>query len=228
MAIKSIYLSGIFLIHIYIKYTATLKNITLGVAIPWSGDNWDAGRRFAAAVTVAVERLNADKSFLPGYSVSFIWADSKCEEKDALSVIIDMCTKYNKPVNAVIGPACSDGCKIGALIAAHFNIPIVSYGCAASFLSDTKNYPTFARTVGVYSKSGRIFVRLMKKYGWKRIAILTPTSGIWSSIMNGVRKDIENTNELEVAYFQNFDKGSVTDSFIRKILIDATKKSHSK
>lgn len=223
-----VFKSLIFLLIHTIPETYSLKQIKLGVPIPWSGEKWDAGRRFAAGITIAVEAINKDPHLLPGYNVSFVWGDSKCEERDGLAVMLDMYTKTQHPVNAIIGPACSDGCKVGAMMASHWNIPIISYGCAASFLSSPNAYPNFARTVGVYSKSGRIFVELMKQYNWNRIAILTPTSGIWSSIMNEVRRDIENENNLEVSYFQNFNDETVTDDFIRRILSDAVKKSHSK
>lgn len=205
-----------------------MKNIKLGVPIPWSGKSWGAGPRFAAGITVAVENINNDPTLLSGYNVTFEWGDSKCEERDALAVMLDMYTKSDQPVNAIIGPACSDGCKVGAMMAAHWDIPIVSYGCAASFLSSHSTYPNFARTVGVYSKSGRIFVGLMKEYNWKKISIITPTSGIWSSIMNGVRQDIESEDGLEVSYFQNFNHETVSEDFLRRILQDAVKKSHSK
>lgn len=203
-----------------------LQQIKLGVPIPWSGDSWDAGRRFAAGITVAVEEINKNPNLLPGYNVSFVWGDSKCQESDGLAVMLDMYTKTDHPVNAIIGPACSDGCKVGAMLASHWNIPIISYGCAASFLSSPTTYPNFARTVGVYSKSGRIFVKLMKQYGWDRIAILTPTSGIWSSIMDGVRRDIDNEG-LQV-FYRNFNHDTVTGDILRRDLSDLKKKAHSK
>ena len=208
--------------------TAVKKPIRLGVPIPWSGKNWDAGPRFASGITIAVEKINADPTLLPGYNVSFIWGDSKCDEKTSIGVMTDMLKDDDFPVNALIGPACSDGCRSGSFLSDHLNVPMVSYGCAASFLSETNKFPNFARTVGVYSKSGRIFVELMKQYGWDRLAILTPTSGIWSSIMNGVSLDIESEKGLQVSYFQNFNKDSVSNDFLKKTLKDASTKAHSK
>lgn len=213
--------------HVSKIASSTLKPIRLGVPIPWSGDNWDAGPRFASGITIAVEKINKDPTLLAGYNVSFVWGDSKCDEKASIGVMTDMLKDEELPVNALIGPACSDGCKSGSFLSDHLNIPMVSYGCAASFLSETKRFPNFARTVGVYSKSGQIFVALMKHHGWDRLAILTPTSGIWSSIMNGVRRDIETAEALQVSYFQNFNKDSVTDDFLKRILKDASTKAHS-
>ena len=213
--------------HVSTTSSTTLKPIRLGVPIPWSGGNWDAGPRFASGITIAVEKINRDPTLLAGYNVSFIWGDSKCDEKASLGLMTDMLKDEQFPVNALIGPACSDGCKSGSFLSDHLNVPMVSYGCAASFLSETKRYPNFARTVGVYSKSGHIFVELMKHHGWDRLAILTPTSGIWSSIMHGVRRDIEKAKTLQVSYFQNFNKALVTDDFLKRSLKDASTKAHS-
>lgn len=219
-------LDKLFILYLTFTQLEAYKEIKLGVAIPWSGASWDAGRRFASGITVAVEKINNDPYLLKGYNVTFIWADSQCTERGGLETIVDMYTRGK--VDAIIGPACSQGCKVGSLLAAHWNLPIVSYGCAVAFLSDIKTYPNFARTVGVYSQSGRIFVHLMQKYNWNRIAIITPTEDTWSSIMNGVRSDIEKTEGLEVSYFQNFNKNTVTDATIKRNLLEASKKSRSK
>lgn len=218
--------SSLFIILLILKTTNCLKNIKLGVPMPWSGKSWAAAPRFAAGITVAIDKINNDPYLLRDYNVSFIWGDSKCEEKATLEVIVDMYTKEKVPVNALIGPACSDGCKVGAMLASHWNIPMVSYGCAASFLSELTTYPNFARTVGVYSKSGKVIVNLMQQFHWKKIAIITPTDGTWSSIMNRVRIDVELTNDLDVSYFQNFNSDNVKGDFLRRILQEAVKKAH--
>jgi len=213
-----------------VNMVSALKTIKLGVPIPWSGNNWNAGPRFAAGITVAVNRINADPTLLPGYNVTFVWGDSQCEEKTTLGVLSRMFMNKNGelPVHALIGPACSDGCRSGSFLLDNWNIPMVSYGCAAGFLSKTSIYPNFARTVGVYSKSGHIFVNLMKQFNWKRIAILTSESGLWADIMNGVRAKVGSEEGLQVSYYQNFNKETVTDELLERMLREAVTKSHSK
>ena len=201
------------------------KEVKLGVSIPWSGVNWDAGPRFASGILIAIDRINNDSSLLPGQKLTFEWKDSKCEESASLTAAVDLFASTSPRIQALIGPACSGGCKAAAYLANHWNLPIVSYGCGSEELSDKKNFPTFARTVGIYSKSGDIFVRLMKWYNWDRIAIITPTAFIWTSIMNGVRKEVEK-NKLKIAYYQNFNDAMVTDDVLKEIFAAASKKSH--
>lgn len=201
------------------------KEIKLGVSIPWSGVNWDAGPRFASGILIAVDRINNDPTFLPGHKITFEWKDSKCEESASLTAAVDLFAKTSPRIHALIGPACSGGCKAAAYLASHWNMPIISYGCGSEELSDKTSFPTFARTVGVYSKSGDIFVRLMNWYNWDRIAIITPTAFIWTSIMTGVRKEVEKNN-LKIAYYQNFNDATVTEDALDEIFIAASKKSH--
>ena len=39
-------------------------------------------------------------------------------------------------VASVVGPACNVVCEAGAALAAHWDIPMISYGCALPDLSD--------------------------------------------------------------------------------------------
>ncbi|XP_065649694.1 atrial natriuretic peptide receptor 2 isoform X2 [Hydra vulgaris] len=213
-----------FIISEFVCFSGTLKTIKLGVALPWSGGEWNVAPRFASGITVAVKDINKDPSLLNGYNVTFVWNNSKCNEKGALKAVVDM--YILEKVNAIIGPACSDGCKLAAILAEHWNIPMVSYGCAASYLSQKKVYPNFARTVGDYGNSGRVIVKLMLHFNWKKISIITPASGVWMDIMNGVRKGIENIKDLELSYFQTFNEETVSDAFLQQSLLAAKKKSH--
>ena len=46
-------------------------------------------------------------------------------------------------LDAIIGPLCSTACQPVALLAAAWNMPVISYGCSSTALSDTEQYPTF-------------------------------------------------------------------------------------
>ena len=47
-------------------------------------------------------------------------------------------------VDGFIGPVCSVGCEPVALLAAAWNVPVISFSCSSSSLSDMDQYPTFA------------------------------------------------------------------------------------
>ena len=47
-------------------------------------------------------------------------------------------------LSGIIGPLCSEVCEIMALLAAAWDLPVVSYYCPSIALSDKSTYPTFA------------------------------------------------------------------------------------
>ena len=220
-------LSGVFIRKCGTSSSNTTKELKLGVLIPWTGDKWNAGPRFASGIVIAIEKINADPYILPGYNITFEWQDSKCEESVSLTAAVDMYARINPHVHALIGPACSHSCKSVGYLANHWNMPLISYACGSVELSNKKNFPLFARTVGVYANSGKIIVNLMKFYKWDRIALLTSTDFLWTSIMTGVQADVTKAN-LKIAYYQNFNVGSVTDAYLQEILKTASTLSHSK
>ncbi|XP_065654311.1 atrial natriuretic peptide receptor 1 isoform X3 [Hydra vulgaris] len=212
----------IVLTFVQIQNSFMLEKILLGAALPWDG-NWPVARRFASGITIAVNKINSDPYLLPGYHVDFEWKDCQCNDRVSLSSIIDL-ININK-VNAIIGPACSDGCKLGAFLGSHYNIPVVSYGCGASYLSESSVYTHFVRTIGDYSQSGKIFVKLMQKYKWDQIAIISPGKPTWNDITSGVKKHLER-NGLKVSYNEDYSTDDPTPQDIKQTLSNAVKKSH--
>ena len=69
--------------------------------MPMSG-SWDAGKRVAGAAALAVERVNADKTLLPGRRLGYSWADSGCSAKQGLAAMGELLGGAIK-VDAVIG-----------------------------------------------------------------------------------------------------------------------------
>ena len=224
---------GVFLFcfSLFVKRTGTAANnlteLKLGVLIPWTGENWDAGPRFASGILLGIDRVNSDPTLLPGYKLSFTWQDSKCEESIALTAAVDMYSKSQPKIHALIGPACSHGCKAVGFLTAHWKIPLISYACGSVELSNKEVFPYLARTVGVYASSGQIIVNLMKHYKWDRISLITSMDFLWTSIMASVRNDVEKNN-LKVSYFQNFNYDTVTDSYLQSIFTEAKTYSHGK
>lgn len=222
--------SVLILLCLFLKQFGTTSNVTsevkLGVLIPWSGDKWTAGPRLASGVLIGIDAVNANSSLLPGIKLTFDWRDSMCEESVALTATVDMYAKTSPQIHALIGPACSHGCKAVGYLSNYWNMPLVSYACGSVELSNKEEFPLFSRTVGVYASSGQIIVDLMKFYKWDRVALITSTEFLWSSIMSGVRFDVEKSN-LIVSYFQNFNDETVTDNFLRDMFRAASKAAHS-
>lgn len=107
---------------------AEKREYKLGLLIPYStviphfSDDFNKGELFAAAMTIAVERLNADPTLLADYNVTFVWKDTKCDE---LIAVHEQLNQINSGVQAFIGPGCN--CQTAARNAAAFNMSMISY-----------------------------------------------------------------------------------------------------
>ena len=56
-----------------------------------------------AALSLAVNRVNADQSLLPGYTLKFMWRDSGCSASKAVKAFVGL---EEEKMDVLIGPAC--------------------------------------------------------------------------------------------------------------------------
>ena len=116
--------------------------ITVGLLAPFTG-SWDRAPRFASAVGIAVDFINYNTSLLPHYHLQFVHRDTVCSEAGGVGAAVNL---LQKQVNIYIGPACSKSCVHAGFVAAAKKIPMISYGCSTTTLSNPKLYPNFFRT----------------------------------------------------------------------------------
>ncbi|XP_002733692.2 atrial natriuretic peptide receptor 1-like [Saccoglossus kowalevskii] len=180
------------------------NNITIGVLLPWTG-SWSIGRSIGGAVSVAVDYINSNHNILPNRTLQFVWKDTGCTEKQGLTEAVNLWSTTQP--HALIGGGCDEMCEPVGLLASSWNIPMVSWGCTSSYLSDKFEYETFARTVGPYTKTGRMFVEIMKYYNWTRVAILSSTSHMWQLTSHDILLDLQDYG-IEVVTFHTFDPGN--------------------
>ena len=83
-------------------------SVVIGVLLSNSG-SWLQAHSIAGALPLAVERINADSSLLPGRTLRFEWRDSGCSPSVALQALGSL--DSGGQVDAVIGPACSVACE---------------------------------------------------------------------------------------------------------------------
>ncbi|XP_023931696.1 guanylate cyclase 32E-like [Lingula anatina] len=199
--------------------------VNLGVLIPWTG-SWPAGRRSASAVIIAVEDLNADLIILPGRTVRFSWMDTNCNAHKGLEAAVSLFDHFteisphthyeddgdhSQKLHAYIGGACDEVCEPVGLWAGVMNIPMVSYGCSASKLSNKVQFPTFVRTVGPYAKIARMFWHICAYFKWNHVGILASTESVWQVIGNAVKSTLE-SKSATIGDFHSVAPGSSTTS----------------
>ena len=99
-------------------------NITIGLILPYKVGSTGLlpGKSYAAAMTIAVDRINKDPTLLPGINLSFIWDDSECLEEKSIQAFI---RQWEKKVDGFIGFGCK--CFTQGRMAAALNLPIISH-----------------------------------------------------------------------------------------------------
>ena len=104
--------------------------VHIALLLPMTGQ-WPGGLRVAGAAALAVERVNADNSLLPGRTLQYTAADSGCTARQGLKAMglietVDGGTSWDdsdvdaeaSSTNALIGPGCSTACEVAATPAA--------------------------------------------------------------------------------------------------------------
>ncbi len=137
------------------------KTLTLGCAIPWT-QGWLIGGQISSAVSIAIEEIHR-RQLLPGYEIEWIWRDSYCEPRRGMAMVIDMWVSVDH-LDGIIGGMCSVVCQPVSLLAAAWNIPVVSPTCSSPTLSDKSTYPTFSRVDGPGTVNCR-FKKFIYHYG---------------------------------------------------------------
>ena len=216
---KTSLLLGSFLCLVSLSYA---RDIKMGIFLPFTG-SWPGGPKMASAILIAMDKVNNDPYWLQGHNLTFVVEDGRCEAKSSLEILVDYYTKENPKVDVYIGPGCSVGCVPGAYIAAHWNIPMVSWGCVASLLSDKTLYPYFVRTVGTFTGLGDLLRAFLTQYKWDRIGIMASTETVWSEMSNTAKVKLEKDGKILVPFFGSFDPGAADDKLKSMVRSMATK-----
>lgn len=117
----------IFLFLILPSLVECQGNLTVGLLLPFqsavaTGSDFNAGKWYASAIEVALQRVNNDSSFLPSVHINYIWNETGCEEERALR---NMAWQFQQKVDGFIGFGCT--CATQARFAAAWNMPVISY-----------------------------------------------------------------------------------------------------
>ena len=93
--------------------------------------SWAIGPLIAGAAALSVETVNADGTLLPGRTLSYSWVDSGCSATQALAKLGDLFIAHKGAISAVIGPGCSEACKVTNHLTGWRHIPQISFGFAS-------------------------------------------------------------------------------------------------
>ena len=156
----------------------TLYLLTLA---PFPNERYDpgfaGGPAIIPAVRLAVEHINNRTDILNGYTLKQVEADSGCANSaNAVINFIRYVYHSGRRIVGVVGPACSGATEMVGKLGASSKGDLLQVSTATSpVLKDTETYDNTFRTVRSSLVYVNVFLCLIQKNGWDRIATLYQT-----------------------------------------------------
>ncbi|NP_001308593.1 gamma-aminobutyric acid type B receptor subunit 1 [Tribolium castaneum] len=174
----------------------------IGGIFPINGKGgWQGGQACMPAANLALEDVNRRKDLLPGYALKLHSNDSECEPGLAASVMYNLL--YNKPQKLMLLAGCSTVCTTVAEAAKMWNLIVLCYGASSPALSDRNRFPTLFRTHPSATVHNPTRIKLMKKFGWSRVAILQQAEEVFISTVEDLETRCMEAN-IEIVTRQSF------------------------
>ena len=183
--------------------------VTVGLLAPFTG-SWDRAPRFASAVSIAVDYINNNTTLLPYQALDFLFHDTVCSESGGVAAAVNL---MRQNVSVFVGPACSKSCVHSGFVASAYNIPMVSYGCSTTTLSNTGLYPNFFRTKpfarGSKGSTSLALAALMDHFKWKHACLAEDIDSVFTPLTKEIASLFARRNitidRIERFYADNYN-----------------------
>jgi len=148
------------------------NTLFVGGIFPMSGNSM--AKSIAIAAKMAKQAINDNNTLLRDYNLTLLASDGQCKSDMVMKSFIDYIVHnhYQKLVG-VLGPACSDTVEPLVGVAKHYKTVIISYSAEGSSFDDRNKYPYFFRTIGENKQYRHVYLKLLQRLGWHRVASLT-------------------------------------------------------
>ncbi|XP_032691676.1 uncharacterized protein LOC116854152 isoform X2 [Odontomachus brunneus] len=149
------------------------KNILyVGGIFPMSGTSYQA-KSIVIAANMAKYAININNTLLRDYFLSLLASDGQCKSDMVMKSFIDYIVhNYYEKLVGVLGPACSETVEPLVGVSKHYKTMIISYSAEGSSF-DRHKYPHFFRTIGENKHYQYVYLQLLERFGWRRVASLT-------------------------------------------------------
>ena len=210
-------LSKVFLLHLIMVHEVQM-NKTLNVAVlsPW----YDWSQYGIASIVVALEDIRTSGLLPSSYKVNWTLRDTECFNPKSTIELENMYIAYGGELHGVLGEVCSNPCQTIGLLGAAWNVPIVSFMCTLTTLSDKLMYPTFTRVGGSAATVVPITKYLFHYFNWTRIAIVANAIPVHLLAANSYAEMLSSSSNIVYRYtfFSVADTGTVKVSYIKPFL----------
>ncbi|GAB0097290.1 Guanylate cyclase [Sergentomyia squamirostris] len=158
------------------------------------------------ALPLAVEAVNRDPTLLPGYRLNFKPVDTGKPSATSFRAqpIRAMTQMRDERVAAFIGP--DESCTTEALIAAAWNLPMISYKCTDAAVSDKTVFHSFARTLAPASKVSKSVVALLISFQWYKFVLVSSSRTTWGFEIAQAIKNLAEAENLTVTDFREYSE----------------------
>jgi len=149
------------------------NTLFVGGIFPMSGNSYMA-KSIVIAAKMAKEVINVNNTLLRDYNLTLLASDGQCKSDMVMKSFIDyIIHNYYQKLIGVLGPACSETVEPLVGVSKHYRTVIISYSAEGSSFDDRTKYPYFFRTIGENKQYKYVYVQLLRRLGWHRVASLT-------------------------------------------------------
>ncbi|XP_068150732.1 guanylate cyclase 32E [Drosophila tropicalis] len=150
---------------------------------------------------LAVKDVNKNPDLLPGKTLSFKNVDvghkMSAYRVKPLRIMTEM---RDAGVTAFIGPA--ESCTTEALLASAWNMPMLSFKCSDSIVSNKSTFHTFARTLAPASKVSKSVISLLNAFHWNKLTIVVSSKPIWGSDVARAIQELAESRNFTINHFK--------------------------
>jgi hypothetical protein len=155
-----------------------LTPISILSALPLTGA-WDAGKTMRLSARVAEDIINTDQVLLPGFAVTHVFFDDKCDPTESTQIVLEQMKSLIKYV-ALGGSGCTAVCAGTAFVASSIGLPYLSYECSGPELSDTSLYPDLTRFGTVTTPKVDVIAEIGNDFAdWTHVAVISGDPGVY-------------------------------------------------
>ncbi|XP_053691756.1 guanylate cyclase 32E [Sabethes cyaneus] len=172
------------------------------------------------ALLLAIENINNNTALLPGKTIKLKPVDIGAQKSLKAYPIRKMTEMRDEGIVAFIGP--DETCTTEALVAAAWNIPMISYKCADAAVTDKTVYSSFARTLPPATKVSKSVVSLLLANNWHCFTIVAGKHPAWSmEIAHAIQTQAE-TNNLTVNHYREYSDYIPSKIYKLQNIVDET------
>ncbi|XP_031438473.2 guanylate cyclase 2G [Clupea harengus] len=181
----------------------------LGFQAPLNASFPFSARRLGSAITLAVEKVNANPALLGNLTLAVAFMDTDCDAKASLRAFIQM--QWNRNISALFGPPCPEEAEVTGLLASSWNIPMFGFVGQSPKMDNAAVYDTYIKVVPPLKRIGEVLVKTLDFFGWNHVAMVGggSDSNTWDkvdAVWKSVEEQLRERKEVKAAL--RFDSSS--------------------